>query len=264
MKRILMQMKKIAYKTSYKLVYLLAIILILASCTPTRKLKYVQEKQSDGQINEYYNDRSEKAIQPYDYLYIKIYSLDEKTNFIFNERDNYSASQELLSYVVDDKGYINFPFIGLIYVKDLTINEAKDKIEKSLGVYLNNISVMVRFVGNKITILGEVFAPGQYSFYDEKVTVFQAIGFARGISTFGNKERVTIIREKDNKVRYYYLDLTQKNIVDSDFYYLLPNDVVIVNPINAKYRELRVFSLNLLSSILSTTAVLISIIYINK
>ena len=166
--------------------------------------------------------------------------------------------------MVDDKGYINFPFIGTIQVKDLTINEAKAKIEKSLSVYLNNISVMVRFVGNKITILGEVNGPGEYSFYDEKITVFQAIGFAHGISNFGNKEKVTLIREKDNNIKYYNIDLTKKDIVASDFYYLLPNDIVIVNPINAKYREMRTYSLNLLSTILSTVAVLISIIYITK
>jgi len=67
------------------------------------------------------------------------------------------------------------PFIGEVLVKDLTINQARDKVEKSLSVYLNNISVIVRYVSNKVTILGEVANPGQHSFYDEKISVFQAI-----------------------------------------------------------------------------------------
>ncbi len=237
------------------IVYSLIITLVL-SCTPTKKLKYVYTTTDKVPKNQYYNDRSEKTIQPYDYLYIKIYSLDEQTNAIFRENQYGGYATELISYAVDDAGNINFPFVGDIKVRDLTINQAKEKIEKSLENYLNNVSVRVRFVSNKITILGEVNRPGHYSFYDEKVNVFQAVGFAGGINTFGDKTKVTLIREKDNNIKYYYLDLTNKDIVATDFYYLLPNDILIINPINAKYRELRTYSLSLTSAILSTLSTL--------
>src|SRR5512138_152196 len=138
-----------------------------SSCGDISKLQYVADNGTGTVKNDYYNDRTEKTIQPYDYLYIKIYSLDEKTNNIFNER-SYSIDTELLSYAVDGNGDITVPFIGQINVKDLTINEARDKITKSLSVYLNNISVMVRFVSNKVTVLGEVNNPGQHPFFDEK------------------------------------------------------------------------------------------------
>jgi polysaccharide export outer membrane protein len=242
------------------IVYLTILILVLG-CTPTSKLKYVENKGDNINKNLYNNDRSEKTIQPYDYLYIRIYSLDEQTNSIFRERDYGAYETELISYAVDDGGNINFPFIGNILVKDLTINQAKDRIESALSRYLNNVSIRVRFVSNKITVLGEVYRPGQYAFYDEKVNIFQAMGFANGINTFGNKENITLIREKDNIIKYYYLDLTDKDIVASEFYYLLPNDVIIVNPINAKYRELRVYPLTLISTILSTVAILVALVY---
>ncbi len=245
------------------IVYLVALIMV-AGCTPTSKLKYVENKGDDIHKNQFHNDRSEKTIQPYDYLYVRIYSLDEQTNSIFRERDYGVYETELISYAVDDVGNINFPFIGNIFVKDLTINQAKEKIESSLSRYLNNVSVRVRFVSNKITILGEVYRPGQYAFYDEKVNIFQAMGFANGINTFGNKENITLIREKDNIIKYYYLDLTDKDIVASEFYYLLPNDVIIVNPINAKYRELRIYPLTLVSTILSTISVLVAILYFGR
>ncbi len=247
-----------------KIIVYLTILILVAGCTATSKLKYVENKGEDIHKNQYHNDRSEKTIQPYDYLYIRIYSLDEQTNSIFRERDYGTYETELISYAVDDAGNVNFPFIGNINVKDLTINQAKDKIESALSRYLNNVSIRVRFVSNKITVLGEVYRPGGYSFYDEKVNIFQALGFANGINTFGNKENITLIREKDNIIKYYYLDLTEKDIVSSEFYYLLPNDVIIVNPINAKYRELRVYPLTLVSTILSTISVLIAIIYFGK
>jgi polysaccharide export outer membrane protein len=254
---------KTAKQTACRLIVPL-LLLTAFSCTPTSKLKYVMNTGPEAVKNEYYNDRSEKTIQPYDYLYIKIFSLDERTNNIFNDRNSSTYETELLSYAVDDKGTINMPFIGIINVKDLTINQAKERIEKSLSTYLNNISVVVRFVSNKVTILGEVNQPGQYAFYDEKITTFQALGFASGTNTFADLTNVTLIREKDNNLTYHYLDLTRKNIVASEYYYLLPNDVLIINPINAKYRSIRDYSIYLSSMVISTLSTLVTLILVIK
>ena len=243
---------------------LLFFSLLLFSCTPTKKLKFVADK-GESVKTEYFNDRSEKTIQPYDYLYIRIFSLDERTNNIFSERGSGMYQTELLSYSVDDNGNVALPFIGSVMVKDLTINQAKDKIEKSLANFLNNVSVIVRFVSNKITVLGEVNQPGQFAFYDEKVTTFQALGFANGTNTFADLTNVTLIREKDNKINYYNLDLTTKNIAASEYYYLLPNDVIIINPINAKYRSLRDYSLGIMVSVLAMiTYTLSSIVWFKQ
>lgn len=240
---------------------LICCVYFLTSCAPVHKLKFVADGTDGSVKNDFFNDRSEKTIQPFDYLYIKVYSLDEKTNSIFNER-SYNVDTELLSYAVDARGDITVPFIGNINVKDMTIIQAREKIEKSLQIYLNNISVMVRFVSNKITLLGEVSSPGQHSFFDEKVTVFQAIGFAGGTSGFGDLSNVTLVREKDNVIKYYYLDLTKKNIASSEYYYLLPNDILIINPIKAKYRSLRDYALGITSTLLTSVAATLSIILV--
>lgn len=210
----------------------------LLSCTPTEKLKYTINTAESK--DSYYNNRSEKTIQPYDYLYIKIYSLDEQTNAIFESEDRYGQQNiQLLSYEVNERGYIDFPFIGDIMLADLTIDEAKDKLEKELNKYLTNISVRVRFVGNKVTVLGEVRHPGNHTFFDEKITIFQALGLAGDIADFGDKTNITLVREVNNQVSYSYLNLTEKNIAASDYYYLIPNDILIVNPVKAKYRSMQ-------------------------
>ena len=240
----------------------LSLVVFITSCAPVDKLKFVADNPPAGTVkNDYVNNRSEKTIQPYDYLYIKIFSLDEKTNSIFNEKGT-NVSNELLSYSVDGSGNISLPFIANIYVKDLTINQAREKIEKSLSNYLNNVSVTVRFVSNKVTVLGEVKNPGQHSFYDEKISVFQAIGLASGTSDFGNLTNVTLVREKDNIIKYYTLDLTKKNIASSEYYYLLPNDIIIINPIKAKYRDIKDYAINKTASVLTSMSALFSIIFI--
>jgi polysaccharide biosynthesis/export protein len=221
-----------------KITIFLLVLLVLGGCIPTEKLKYTIETPESKGV--YVNNIAEKIIQPYDYLYIKIYSLDETTSSIFNAESKTGQSEDmLLSYVVNDNGYISFPFIGNILVKDLTIEEAKAKLEKELNKYLTNVSLLVRFVGNKITIIGEVNHPGNYTFFDEKITVFQALGLAGDIADFGNKTTVTLLREKDDKINYYNLDLTERKIVESDYYYLLPNDILIIEPVKAKYRKLQ-------------------------
>jgi polysaccharide export outer membrane protein len=256
-------MQKSVNKSGYSIFFPLLMALVVSSCAPVEKLKYVDDATSNQVKNEYFNDRTEKKIGPYDYLYIKIFSLDERTNSIFNER-SYSIDNELLSYAVDGDGNISMPFIGEINVKDLTINEAREKVEKSLGGILNNISVIVRFVSNKVTVLGEVNQPGQHPFYDEKVTVFQALGFAGGTSGFGDLSKVTLVRERDNVVKYYNLDLTRKNIASSEYYYLLPNDVLIINPIKAKYRDLKDYGLTLTATLLTSISAALSIILIAR
>ena len=254
-------MKIICNNTRLILIALVTSVLLLSSCAPVHKLKFVGDVGPGSVKNDFYNDRTEKTIQPYDYLYIKIFSLDEKTNNVFNDR-SYNVENELLSYAVDNAGNITMPFIGVINVKDLTINQSREKIEKSLSRYLNNVSIIVRFVSNKITVLGEVRIPGQYDFYDEKVSVFQALGFAGGASDYGDLSTVTLVREKDNVIKYYSLDMTQKNIASSEYYYLLPNDIIIINPIKAKYRELRDYALALTATVLTSISAALSIILI--
>lgn len=257
------QMKSIQKSKNLSALVYIIVIFTVSSCAPIHKLKFVADAGPESVKNEYSNIRSEKTIQPYDYLYIKIFSLDEKTNAIFNDR-YYTVENELLSYVVDNEGKITLPFIGIIEVRDLTINEAREKIEKSFQRYLNDISVVVRFVSNKVTVLGEVAYPGQHAFYDEKITVFQAIGYAGGATDYGSLSTVTLVREKDNIIRYYYLDLTKKNIASSEYYYLLPNDVLIINPIKAKYRELRDYALSLTATVLTSISAVLSIILITR
>lgn len=253
-------------KSSIGLLYLTILVtfVFLNACAPVNKLKYVADSSQNSSVkNDYFNDRSEKTIQPYDYLYIKIFSLEEKTNSIFNDR-SYNVDNELLSYSVDDKGNISLPFIGNIFVKDLTLNQAREKIESALGSRLNYISVIVRFVSNKVTVLGEVANPGQHAFFDEKISIFQALGYAGGASDYGNLANVTLIREKDNVIKYYNLDLTKKAIASSEYYYLLPNDILIINPIKAKYRELRDYALGITGTVLTSISAILSIIVITN
>lgn len=242
-------------------ILIIGIALIFASCVPQEKLKYVQDETTMHLKEEYMRNRPEKRIKPFDNLYINVLSIDEQTARIFsNQSSNTSGgiNLDLLSYTVSKNGYIDFPFIGEINLNNLTLLEAKAKVEKEISQYLSNTAITMKFVNSNITVLGEVRNQGEFPYFKEQLNIFQAVGYAGGLSDYGDKSKVTLIREYNNMVKYHNLDLTDKNIVESKFYYLQPGDVVIVEPIKTKFRNLRTFTY---STFLATTTTLITILY---
>ncbi|MFW5759931.1 MAG: polysaccharide biosynthesis/export family protein [Cyclobacteriaceae bacterium] len=246
------------YYFSSRYNYLFIIFLVFASCVPQKKLKYARETHHSK--TTYENIRKQKTIRPFDELYIKILSIDEETAQIFynpNEMRGIS-NLNLLSYLVNENGNIDFPFVGKILVKNLTLDQAGQKIQNSLEEYLPNTEVVVKYVNNQITILGEVERQGEYVFVDDKITIFQALGLAGGISRYGNRENVVLVRDMDNKITYHEIDLTRRNVVESPYYYLLPDDLIIVEPLRAKSWSYQNVTY---STLLSTVTTVLAILY---
>ena len=244
-----------------KYLLILGIALLLASCVPQSKLKYVQDETTTHLKDEYIRNRPTKRIKPYDNLYINVMSLDEQTARMFsNQAPNMSGgiNIDLLSYTVSESGNIDFPFIGEINLNNLTLLEAKSKVEKEISQYLSNTAITMKFVNSNITVLGEVRNQGEFPYFKEQLNIFQAMGYAGGITDYGDKSKVILIREYNNIAKYHNLDLTDKNIVEHPLYYLQPGDVVLVDPINTKFRNLRTFTY---SSFLATTTTLVTILY---
>ncbi|MCD6659769.1 MAG: polysaccharide biosynthesis/export family protein [Lentimicrobium sp.] len=247
--------------TGKYLAFLLLISLFAASCVPQEKLKYVQNETTTVIKENYEHHRPEKRIKPYDNLYINVLSLDEQTARVFSNQNSSitgGLSVDLLSYTVSATGTIDFPFIGEIDLNNLTLLEAKAKVEKELSQYLSNTAITMKFVNSNITVLGEVRNQGEFPFFKEQINIFQALGYAGGVTDYGDKSKVVLVREYDKSIQYHDLNLTDKSIVESQFYYLKPGDVVIVEPINTKFRNLRTFTY---STFLATTTTLITVLY---
>jgi len=124
-----------------------------------------------------------------------------------------------ISYQISKDGYLEFPFVGQILLKDLTIKEAKTKIESALSQYVSNISVNVKFVNNSVTLLGEIGRQGKYTFQTDQISVFDALGLAGGMTDYGNRKRVVLVRETNGQIAYSTIDLTDKKIAASANYF---------------------------------------------
>lgn len=250
-------------KTNIIIKYLIVIISSLSffSCVPQEKLKYVQNETTSQLKSSYNHVRPIKRIQPFDNLYIKVLSIEAETARIFsNETVTNGPGMDinLISYTVNEKGFIDFPFVGEIAVSNLTLKEAKEKIEAELSQYLSNTSITIKFVNSNITVLGEVKVQGEFPYFKEQLNIFQAIGFAGGMTDYGDKSKITLIREEGNTIRYHLVDLTDKKVIETEYFYLQPNDIVIVEPIQTKFRNLRTFNY---STLLATATTLVTVLY---
>ena len=220
-------------KFNTKSLIIIFIMIFAISCVPTTQLSYFNDI-NDLQEPEV-NPRSQKLIMPFDKLYIKVISIDPQTSLIFNatEEMRYSTSNSVLGYLVDETGNINFPFVGNINVVSLTTSQAAVKIQKALSDYVSNTSITVKYVDNQVTVLGEVHSQGVFPFIQDKLNIYEAIGLGGGLSRFGDRKNVILIRNEGDKIMHYRLNLSDSKIASKDYYYILPNDVIIVEPLKA-------------------------------
>ena len=142
---------------------------------------------------------------------------------------------KLLSYLVDNNGYIDFPVLGMVKVMGLSNRECEALLREKLQPYLKEVpNVTVRTANYKFSVLGEVNRPGTYTTDAEKVTVFEALAQAGDMTLFSIRDDV---REDSTGIRkVYHIDLTQANVAQSPYFYLQQNDVIYVKPTQAKVR----------------------------
>ncbi len=145
--------------------------------------------------------------------------------------------------------------VGTIKVDGLTLAEAKKIIQTAVDKVFKNSTVECKLLSFKFTVIGEVRNPGTYVNYNNYLTVLEAIGRAGGIGDYGNRDQILVIRPVDKGTRTFRINLQDKQILSSQGYFLLPNDVVIVQPLNHK-----IFNMNLptISFIISTFTATIS------
>jgi len=242
--------------SNFKLILLLSItILMFSSCLRQQKVVLLQDKGAKS-TGFFENDKkSAYTIQSGDNLFIKIYSVDVQTNKFFQNEFPQLMNPTYLylnSYTVNDSGYIDFSFIDKVHVKGLTVEMAKALIQKKLSEYFKSCSVTVRLVNFRVTVLGEVKHPGEFEVLKDQLTVLQAIGNAEGFTDFANRSKVTLIRQVPGGSDVHLLDLTSKKFLKSEYYYLLPNDVLYVEPLGSQRYAYTRFPFEVLLTALST------------
>ena len=251
-------MKNMSKLTKLGLAALLMAVLF-ASCVPQKKMLYLKEAQmaAENQSINYVNERSVNyRLQPGDNLYIRfINTVDERTASSLTGESTRTLSSDasiyLQSYTLDEEGCIEMPLVGKIQLQDLTVDEAKDKLQTVLDKYITQTTIIVKLSNFNLTVLGEVNRPGMYKVYQSQINLFEAISLAGNMTNFANKEDVKIIRQTDNGSEILTVDMGVADILSSPYYYLKPNDIIYVEPLKIKQWGFTTFPYSTVISIVS-------------
>lgn len=162
-------------------------------------------------------------------------------------------------YLVDNDGSIDFPVLGRIKVSGLTKKEVEAYLRGRLSLYLKDEPLVnVRMVNYKISVIGEVARPNTYTITNEKVNILEALALAGDLTIYGKRKNVKLMRESETGERgVYVVDLTDRNLINSPYFYLQQNDVLYVEPNRTKMRNSRYSALT--GQILTGTSVVVSV-----
>ena len=245
---------------------LLFLPLLMASCVTSKRVNLMQEAGKNG-IPQYTDTLSYEDYQLRigDRMYIYVYSVDERINKMFNASGSGVSSHmmrqstggtgyDLYTYEVRDDGTIDFRMVGDVLVRGLTTREVKRAIENELSSFVKNygdyqmISVEVNIVSRRFSVISDR-GSGTFSIPKEKITIFEALAMAGDIGDFGDRSQVRIVREKEGVTDIKTFDVRSKDIINSEFYYIEPNDVIYIQRIKGQS-----FGINSVTTTISVVA----------
>lgn len=220
---------------------------LLTSCSTQQRIpNYLQTVSDTTRLPDL--KYAELRIQQNDLLNIQVFSASTKRE-ISDAPYNLPASGTDGTnggFLVDVRGNIEYPMLGTIHAEGLTRQQLSDLIKQKINEkdsVLTNPTVIVRYANLRITVLGEVGNQGVIQFPGERVSILEAIGLAGGVTEFGLKQSVKVVREVDGRREVGIVNLSSDSLFSSPYYHLVQNDLVLVDPTprKAKKAEQEVF-----------------------
>lgn len=239
------------------LTYLLYACLVLwcSSCVTSKKVNLMQEPTRRNKIPEYADTLSyeDYRLRIGDRIDVRVYSVDEQVKKLFtasgvsgtnmNNRYNVASSagyaNELYTYLVLEDGTMDFPLVGKIQVRGMTTREVKLRLEEELATFIRDygdykmVSVDVQVVQRMYSVISEN-GTGNFPIRREKLTIYEALAQAGDVGDWSDRSKVRIVREIEGKTQVIMFDVRSKDIINSEYYYVEPNDVIYVQQLRGK------------------------------
>lgn len=261
-----------------KIIYLLAFACIAVSCAQVKDIAYFQ--QTDQGQTTLKSGKYDAQIKSKDILSITVVSSEPSATSRYNltmpqveVRSNTLLTQPTLqSYLVDNDGNINFPALGKLKVSGLSTKQLEEAIGKQLEPYFTEEMpvITVRILNYTVNVLGEVLKPGKFETTNGRVTIFEGLAMAGDMTIYGKRNNVKVLREDENGEQVIYtLNLNDKKVFTSPAFFLEQNDVVYVEPNNARANSSRYgaaenYRISTLSILISLATLGVSIFALTK
>ncbi len=218
-------------------VFLLLFIFFLSSCITNRDLEYIR---SNKEVKEVKTNIKDYRLQEGDLLSVQISTTTEQQHDFFN-KENTSNSQLMLQnpylygYLIKEDGTLDLPSFGIVRAAGFTLSELENVIKNIAISYFESPVVKLNIINFEVTVLGEVNSPGTFKIVDPDVNILYALSLAGDMTKFGNRRKVKVIRNQRDSNTVFYVDLTEKSILNSSRFMLQPHDVIYVGPLRKKF-----------------------------
>ncbi len=207
-----------------------------SSCKVTSQSAYFKTLQKDTTLKGFFSNDFEAKIIKGDRLSITVSSLSPVEDAIFNATGPASAvSSDGGGYTVQQDGTVLLHRLGAVTAEGLTRKELSKKIQNSLTAYTKEPIVSIAFLNHKITILGEVRQPQVLKMPEEQISIIDALVLSGDVTANAKRNDITIIREEGNEKKVKHLNLEDHSIFSSSWYYVKPNDIIIVSSDSEKF-----------------------------
>lgn len=253
-----------------KIVALVIMLPLLASCVGKRSINYLHDASLSNTSKLFPNRKFEYRIQVNDVFSIRVLGLDEANSRLFNVEaiNNGLALNDAALYVngfsVDKTGNVQLPSVGKVKLLGLTVNEAQELLQRKINEYFANATVILKLVSFRVSVLGEVHRPGTYFVYNNQITLLEALAQAGGPTEMGDKRHVTLMRQSDQGTQALYMDMGKAEVLTSEYYYLLPNDVIYVPTMRARPQRMNLDLLGVLFGAISAAALIVTVVQNQK
>ena len=262
-----------------KLTLFAVLAIFFMSCSETKRVTYLQEVESlPVEVLPQKSLLADPRIVPGDLLSISVGSDSPESVSIFNKLSSSSGTTENAmtsssvsnnsTYLVDNKGIIDFPIIGKLNVGGMTRTEAEEFIKSKIypQYVKKDPTVTIRVENFKIAVLGEVKTPSIYNVPNERVSVLEAVAMAGDLQLTGRRDNVLLIRFKgDGSKEVARINLNDPNLLFSPYFYLQQNDILYVEPNKSKARTaytvppMLTLSLSILSTLLGIANIIVTL-----
>lgn len=256
-----------------------ALVLLLGACVPNRKIVYLQkddlkhrdEIPKDTILRSHTLKIREYRIQPLDILSITFETLSKendafdflsKLNVNSGSSGSSSSGAMMNGILVDTHGEIDYPVLGKIKVGGLTLFQAKDSIQRKASQFLPDVVVRVRMLNFRYTVLGEVNSEQTVLSTNTRLTMMEAISLAGGLSELADRSHVKVLRQSGDSTKVFYINLLKEEYVESPYYFVQQNDVIIVPPL--RQRPFRRYFTNNLGIITTTISFIVLIVTLSR
>lgn len=242
------KMLKLVLKQNPLHFLLLLMVISLSACVTHSELLNFSQGAPFPTTPETITDIPDLRIQPDDHLSIRVQALDLEVVAAYNvdpvnmNSNNLGGGnvRPLIGYLVDSEGYIDFPVLGRLKVAGMTTGEIREMIVGLLKPdKLLDPVVIVRLLNFRITVLGEVGNPGTFQVPTERISILDALGLAGDLQPYANRTNILITREQDGMRTYAHLNIQDRDIYKSPYFFLKQNDFIYVEPLKERTAALR-------------------------